>query len=104
MSRTTRPLRCDPPIEVWDALKEMADAKGQTMGTYLRLLLIDHVEQTKTAGDTRIPASSTPVEVEWARVSAWFAATGITAAMLKEHGCKTKTDALAWARKEGFEG
>jgi macrodomain Ter protein organizer (MatP/YcbG family) len=40
VSRTTRTIRTDLPVEVWDRLAEEAAAKGIPLGRLLRQLIV----------------------------------------------------------------
>lgn len=51
MARTTKTIRADLPIDVWDRLAAEAAAKGMPLGRHLRNLIVarDKRQQSKQA-------------------------------------------------------
>lgn len=45
MARTTRTIRADLPVEVWDRLAAEAAASGVPLGRYLRNLIVRRDEK-----------------------------------------------------------
>lgn len=43
--KTTKTLRTDLPVEVWDRLEAEAASKGKKIGTYLRDLIVARDEK-----------------------------------------------------------
>lgn len=58
--KNTRTLRADIPNDVWDRFAEEARAKGITVGTHLRQLLV--ARDKKRTRDSSIPSNPTEGE------------------------------------------